>query len=36
MVNGESFDITGKNKRHLEDFLTVFENVKAPPGRFIS
>ena len=30
MANGESFDITGKNKRHLEDFLTVFENVKAP------
>lgn len=29
MVHGESFDITGKNKRHIEDFLTEFEKVTA-------
>jgi rhomboid protease GluP len=29
MVHGESFDMTGKNKRHIEDFLSVFEKVKA-------
>lgn len=29
MVQGQSFDIQGKNKRHIEDFLTVFEKVKS-------
>jgi rhomboid protease GluP len=28
MTNNESFDMMGKNKKHIQDFIAAFENVK--------
>ncbi len=32
MVHGESFDILGKNKKHIQEFLTTFETVRVSAG----
>lgn len=29
MIHGESFDMTGKNKKHISEFIAAFEKVKA-------
>ena len=31
LVHNESFDLTGKNKKHIDEFMTAFEKVKASP-----
>ena len=28
-VHNESFDVTGKNRKHTRDFMAVFENVRS-------
>jgi rhomboid protease GluP len=30
LVHNESFDMMGKNKKHIEDFITAFEKINAP------
>ena len=30
MIHGEGFDLLGKNKKRIQEFITAFENLKKP------